>query len=145
MYMEESKYSKEDNNFNYKLTIFNNLCDKVNIPQAVNIKDFLIILGSITLDFYYKNKATYITFNSICNAIRNHFKGLKYKRKILTKWNTITFKTVIIKSEGKPIENYLQLLLNNLHHLQHSLDANLHNDDFLYNKLIVACQDVAAC
>ena len=31
MYMEESKYSKEDNNFNYKLIIFNNLYNKVNI------------------------------------------------------------------------------------------------------------------
>jgi len=32
IYIEESKYSGEDNNFNRKLTIFNNLCDRVNIP-----------------------------------------------------------------------------------------------------------------
>ena len=32
IYIGKSKYSKEDNNFNYKLTIFNNLYDKVNIP-----------------------------------------------------------------------------------------------------------------
>ena len=31
MYTEESKYSKKDNNFNCKLTIFNDLYDKVNI------------------------------------------------------------------------------------------------------------------
>ena len=31
IYIEESKYSGEDNNFNRKLTIFNNLCDRVNI------------------------------------------------------------------------------------------------------------------
>ena len=31
MYTEESKYSKKDDNFNCKLTIFNNLYDKVNI------------------------------------------------------------------------------------------------------------------
>ena len=43
------------------------------------------MLYSITLDFYYKNKAIYITFNSICNAIYNYFKGLKYKRKVLIK------------------------------------------------------------
>ena len=101
IYTEESKYSGENNNFNYKLTIFNNLCDKVSIPQEVKIKGFLIMLHSITLNFYYKNKATYTTFNSICNAIRNHFKGLKYKYKILIKWNTITFKTVIIKNKSK--------------------------------------------
>ena len=65
------------------------------------------MLYSITLNFYYKNKATYTTFNSIYNAIRNYFKGLKYKHKVLIKWNAITLKTVIIKSEGKSIKNYL--------------------------------------
>jgi hypothetical protein len=85
IYMEESKYSKENNNFNCKLTIFNDLCDRVNILQEAKIKGFLIMLHSIALDFYYKNKATYITFNGICNAIHNHFKGPEYKRGVLTK------------------------------------------------------------
>ena len=31
IYTEESKYSKENNNFSYKLMIFNNLYDRVNI------------------------------------------------------------------------------------------------------------------
>jgi len=65
------------------------------------------MLYSITLTFYYKNKATYTTFNSICNAIRNYFKGLEYKRGVLIKWNAITLKIIIIKSEGKSIEDCL--------------------------------------
>ena len=65
------------------------------------------MLYSITFNFYYKNKAIYITFNSIYNAIRNHFEGLEYKYRVLIKWNTIIFKTVIIKSEGKFTEDYL--------------------------------------
>ena len=31
IYTEESKYSKKDNNFNYKLIIFNNFYNKINI------------------------------------------------------------------------------------------------------------------
>ena len=85
MYTEESKYSEENNNFNCKLTIFNNLCDRISILQEAKIKGFLIILRSITLDFYYKNKAIYTTFNSICNTIHNHFKGLEYKYGVLIK------------------------------------------------------------
>jgi hypothetical protein len=142
--MEESKYSGKDNNFNYKLTIFNDLYNRVDIPQVAKIKGFPIMLHSITLNFYYKNKVTYITFNSICNAIYNYFKGLEYKHRVLTKWNAITLKIVIIKSKGKSTKDCLQLLLNNLCHLQHGLDANLRNNNFLYNKLIVACQNVAA-
>jgi len=137
--MKESKYSGEDDNFDRKLTIFNNFCNRVNIPQVVKIKAFLIILYGIAFNFYYKNKATYITFNSIYNTIYNYFKGLEYKRGVLIKWNAITLKTVIIKNEGKSIGDCLQLLLNNLRHLQYGLNANLYNNDFLYNKLIVAC------
>ena len=60
------------------------------------------MLWGITLNFYYENKVTYTTFNSIYNAIRNYFKGPEYKRGVLIKWNAITLKTVIIKNEGKP-------------------------------------------
>ena len=96
------------------------------------------MLWGIALNFYYKNKATYTTFNSIYNTVRNYFKGPEYKCRILVKWNAITLKTVIIKSEGKPIEDCLQLLINDLRHLQYGLNVNLYNNDFLYNKLIVA-------
>jgi len=65
------------------------------------------MLCGITFDFYYRNKATYTTFNSIYNAIRNYFEGLEYKRGVLIKWNAITLKIVIIKSEGKSIEDCL--------------------------------------
>jgi len=65
------------------------------------------MLCGIALNFYYRNKATYITFNGICNAIRNHFKGLEYKRGVLIKWNAITLKIVIVKSKGKSIEDCL--------------------------------------
>ena len=85
IYIEERKYSREDNNFNYKLIIFNNLYNRVDIPQEVKIKGFLMMLYSITFNFYYKNKTIYITFNGICNAIYNHFKGLEYKYGVLTK------------------------------------------------------------
>ena len=78
-------YTSIDNNFNYKLIIFNNFYNKVNILQKIKIKGFLIILYSITLNFYYKNKATYTTFNGIYNTIYNYFKGLKYKHKVLIK------------------------------------------------------------
>ena len=65
------------------------------------------MLRSITLNFYYRNKATNTTFNSIYNTVYNHFKGPEYKRRVLIKWNAITLKIVIIKSKGKSIEDCL--------------------------------------
>ena len=107
MYTEESKYSGEDNNFDCKLIIFNDLYNRVSIPQEAKIKGFPIMLYGITLNFYYKNKATYTTFNSICNTICNYFKGPEYKRGVLIKWNAITLKIVIIKNESKSIGDCL--------------------------------------
>ena len=65
------------------------------------------MLYSITLNFYYENKATYTTFNSIYNAVYNYFKGPEYKRGVLTKWNAITLKIVIIKNKSKSIGDCL--------------------------------------
>ena len=65
------------------------------------------MLYGITLNFYYRNKAIYVIFNGICNAIHNYFERLKYKCKVLIKWNAITLKTVIIKSKGKFIKDCL--------------------------------------
>ena len=43
------------------------------------------------------------------------------------------------------MQEYLQLLIKDLCHLQHGLDAELRTDKFIYNKLINACQDIPAC
>ena len=36
----------------------------------------------------------------------------------------------------------LQILIKDLRYLQHGLDIKLQMDDFLYNKLITACQEM---
>jgi hypothetical protein len=37
------------------------------------------------------------------------------------------------------------LMIKELRHLQHGLAQNLQTDDFLHNKLILACQNMPAC
>ena len=54
-------------------------------------------------------------------------------------------KSIIKKNEGKLIEKCLQLFIKNLCHLQYKLDAKLHTDKFIYNKLINICRDIFAC
>jgi hypothetical protein len=44
MYTDESRYSKEDDNFDYKLIIFYDLCDKADIPDNIKAKAYLMIL-----------------------------------------------------------------------------------------------------
>ena len=53
--MEDNKYSGEDDNFDFKLTIFHNLYNKANIPQEAKVKAYPIMLHSLVLDHYYTN------------------------------------------------------------------------------------------
>jgi len=55
MYTEDNKYSGEDDNFNFKLTIFYNLCSRADAPQEAKVKACPIILRGLALNHYYTN------------------------------------------------------------------------------------------
>ena len=146
MYTKESKYKSNRDSFNFKLTIFYNICGRVNILYKTKTKAFFIILKGLALNFFYLNNTiNKLSFQDICSAVQTYFKGLEYKRGVLVYWNTILLKSIMDKSEGKSIADYLQLLFNKLHHLQYGLDINLQTDVFIYNKLIIAYQDMPLC
>src|SRR6266576_2639233 len=103
IYTEDNKYSREDNNFNFKLTIFHNLYSRANIPQEAKAKAYPIILRGLALNHYYtnlKNVTITLLFDQIYNATYHYFKGPKYRRGILGQWNLITLKSVISKSKN---------------------------------------------
>jgi hypothetical protein len=105
IYMEDSKYSRENNNFDFKLIIFYNLCRRANIPKDKDImaNAYLIILCGLALDYYYSNLnniAPTLSFNQIYNAICLYFEGPKYKCRILAQWNSLTLKSVINRSKN---------------------------------------------
>ena len=87
LYINESKYNSENDNFDFKLTIFIDLYQKANILKQEFSQAYSIILYSLTLNHYYtnlKSNPLSIPFNKLCKAIYNYFKGLEYKRDILT-------------------------------------------------------------
>ena len=150
MYTEDNKYSGEDDNFDFKLTIFHDLCSRADVPQEAKAKAYPTMLRGLALDHYYtnlKNVTITLSFDQICNATRHYFEGPEYRRGILGQWNSITLKSVMSKSEntGKSTLDCLQLLIKELRHLQHGLDPDLRTDKFLHNKLINACQELPAC
>ena len=86
MYIEDNKYSREDDNFDFKLTIFYGLYSRANIPQEAKAKAYPIILRGLVLNYYYtnlKNITITLLFNQICNIIHYYFKGPEYRRGIL--------------------------------------------------------------
>ena len=95
MYNEEAKYSGEDDSFSYKLTIFNDICDRADIPYQVRLKAFPTMLKGLALDYYYSNISltnAMMTFDNACFLMRTYFEGAEYKRGILSRWNGMTLK-----------------------------------------------------
>jgi hypothetical protein len=76
---------------------------------------------------------------------RNYFEEPEYKHSMLNQWNELTLRSVIGKNSGKSTEEYLQLLVKDLRHLQYGLKLELRTEDFLYNKLVTTCKDILAC
>jgi hypothetical protein len=125
------------------------MCDRVDVSQSTKLKAFFIMLKELVLDYYYSNMNTdvLIIFDKVCFSMKNYFEDAEYRRNILFKWNNLTLKSIMIKSENKDksIEECLQLLIKNLRHLQHNLNSKLRSEKFIHNKLINACQNVFAC
>ncbi len=151
LYSDETKYSEENDNFSFKLIMFNNMCDQTDVSSETKLKAFSTMLKELVFDYYYANvissKNASFTFDDVCISMMNSFEDAEYKRNILNKWNNLTLKSVISKTENeeKSMSECLQLLIKELRHLQHDLESTFRIDDFIHNKLINACQKISAC
>jgi hypothetical protein len=53
--VDESKYTGQDDNFDFKLVIFYDLCGRVGVTEEAKVRAYLTILQGLTLDYYYTN------------------------------------------------------------------------------------------
>ena len=68
------------------------------------------MLYGLALNYYYTNFKSNpfgVPFNKLYKAIRNYFKGLKYRYDILTQQNATKLRTIINKNTKKLIIEYL--------------------------------------
>jgi hypothetical protein len=104
LYTDEAKYNGENDNFDFKLTIFTDFCQKADILKQEFSQAYSIILRGLALNHYYtnlKSNPLSVSFDKLCEATRNYFKGSEYKRDILTQWNALKLRTVIDKNTEK--------------------------------------------
>src|SRR5436190_20611116 len=90
MYTEDTKYGSEGDNFDLKLIIFYNICNRVDLPLEAYLKAFPTMLKGSALSYFYTNLIQQqLSFQGTCNSIQNHFEDVDYKHAILTEWNRI--------------------------------------------------------
>ena len=55
IYTNKSRYSGEDDNFDFKLVIFHDLCGRASVPDKAKVKAYPTMLSNLALDHYYTN------------------------------------------------------------------------------------------
>ena len=55
IYTTESKYTGQDDNFDFKLVIFHDLCGRASVPDEAKAKAYPTMLSNLALDHYYTN------------------------------------------------------------------------------------------
>src|SRR6266566_3682879 len=89
VYIDGQKYNRTIS-FNYKLTIFYNICKRSSLPYKGYITAFPIILKGLVEDHYYSSNLADKLFKDIYIYIWNFFTGLEYYRKNFIEWNSIS-------------------------------------------------------
>jgi hypothetical protein len=85
LYTDDQKYSGISGNFDFKLIIFYNICERVDILEKAYPKTLLLILQGLALDYYYNTKLAILTFKDACKSLYNFFGGPSFKHKSLNK------------------------------------------------------------
>ena len=81
MYTKELKYNGINGSFNYKLIIFYNIYNQLDIPQEVYNKALLIILTGLALNQYFNSGLGNLLFEDTYKHLYGFFKdpSLEYK------------------------------------------------------------------
>ena len=70
IYTKESKYGGNRDSFNFKFTIFYNICGRANILYKIKAKAFPTILKGLVLNFFYLNNTiNKLSFQDIYSTI----------------------------------------------------------------------------
>lgn len=145
IYTDEQKYSGVNDSFDYKLTIFYDICKRSGLSPEGYITAFPTMLKGHAQDHYYSSSLSSKPFADACTHMRNFFEGAEYYRKNLTEWNAINLQGIIDNNPNKGVYQSFQLLVDKLLTQRHGIHPEFRTDLFLTNKLVTACQGVPAC
>ncbi len=77
MYRNENKFDITNDNFDFKIMIFYDKCNRANLSQIAYDQNASIMLRDQTLTYFYINRHIFDSFNDFCINIKNFFESLK--------------------------------------------------------------------
>lgn len=85
IYKDEDKFSGTGDNFNFKVTIFDDKCRRVRLPPNVYIYGASIMLSGQAQTHFYVNCGDTSIFDQFCINMQLVFEGPKWQRLNSTK------------------------------------------------------------
>ena len=76
--MDEQKWDGGNSSFDQKLTIFYDICERVELPKEAIMKAFPIMLKGLALDYFYNNHMSKDSFDYVSTYLHGFFKGPGY-------------------------------------------------------------------
>jgi hypothetical protein len=83
IYTDEQKYNSTNGSFDHKLTIFLDICKRVELPEEALMRAFPTMLKGLALDHFYNALLSQCTYQEACDNIHGFFKGPSYNRRNL--------------------------------------------------------------
>ena len=78
IYIDNEKYDSIGNSFDFKLTIFRDICQRSGLPAEGYMTAFPTMLKGLAQQHYYNSALSTKTFDAACAHIRNFFEGQEY-------------------------------------------------------------------
>ncbi|RAL62549.1 hypothetical protein DID88_004400 [Monilinia fructigena] len=145
-YSPDEKYEGDDDNFDYKLSIFYEIARRAELPTEQFYQAFPMMLKGSALSFYHSSRDDLPdTFKSLCEYMKQEFEGVQYERNMLAQWNAITLTTVRKSNKDKTLGESFNIMAKELRSLQMRLQKEMRDPIHMHNKLMLACQGVPAC
>ena len=77
LYSDDQKYSSISGNFNFKLIIFYNICNRADILLSTYLKALPLMLIGLALNHYYNGGLAILIFNKAYWQLYSFFKDFK--------------------------------------------------------------------
>ncbi len=144
IYREEDKFKNKDDNFDFKIMIFYDKCNVIELFEHAYMQAVSIMLEERALSHFYSNRMYVMTFNHFCVNMKRYFEESKWQRHNLNKWHFMHIRDIIAANSSLSLSDCLQKLCENMNILQQDIDLKYHESNYLRENLIRACRDHSA-
>jgi hypothetical protein len=99
-YKDDIRYNGTGS-FDYKLQIFQDVCNRVNFPRESLMKAFPIMLTGLAQETYYNQNLHLFAYEDAIARIRSYFESPVTQHAVLVEWNGVTLRSITLKNPGK--------------------------------------------